>query len=1137
MSTPATTFPILFIKAIKYRAGYALYGNPPRWHKIAKHKPIPKKAPVVAHPHAAGEHEPAKLLTDDQWHQLKLPETNTNAPSYNKALENLKALSEAGNVTGILALKYGTNTYAKKLVHVANHLLTLHGSEHKVSIGQGAGSHPALQGKPADAAPVQPAPLEPKPNAPAKPEPKLESKPDAAPKVVSVSAELPPKHELGPAQVAVSAVDWRALKLPSENVNAKTVNKKLAALKEAASEGDAAKVAAMKFGVNTYGKKLAAAQAKVLAALGAAPAPAEAPKASKVEPTSPPAPAAHSITLHHTTDGHNKFYKMTVRGSAVTAHYGKIGAKGVKSTKEYASAQDALDAAHAMALSKQKKGYFKHDGGLPASAPDAPAPKVSSVKQTGPKEGDTKQGVDGMLVLKNGRWVKMGQQAKKMTAAQIGHVINAMSPGKHKFSSNAAGKAATAAAKAGDSAGMKVAYQKAIDGDWPFTSQHIKAVAVAMGVDVSAWPEALKFQSPAPASAPVDAGAVHPTMDGWKKVGDQKGSNSGGVYEAPDGTKYYVKFPKTPDHAHAEVLAAKLYELAGIKTAKTHIVQDGDRVGIASRWDDSVSHAVASLSKGKVKGIKSGFAVDAWLGNRDVVGEDFMNVMVDASGSPTRIDVGASLDFRAQGEKKEFGPTVGESTSLLDPKINAQTSAAFKGITKADIAAGVAKVAALSDSSIRSLVMAYGYGSDADKQKLADTLIARKEDLLKQYPGAKKKLVAKKTDMSWVRLNEGETVVEHGEKFGVQWAKIKVPAAGWDPTKIAPPPDFFKNGSQGPNGLWKSSHAHINEANNAAATLIHSTATTKELADTVEGLTFQPMDKSTGKLLPGALPMAKHPAAEIKEYFKQVTSELNAQTRSTYKVVHNGSFTQSYNNAAQSLATEFKPLDYEGFQDHAHKAADYLVLNKSAAAILPAPEQGMFQERNETTDPLLKAFKQESGKLFAALTSKEQKACKAYTGSSYANWNQALRSGDTKSGHFDSVQPMVKAFQKCAIDIPEGTVLWRGIGVGEDTYKSVVGAVIQDGSFQSCSFGDKPAFGGYSVWLKINVTNGVKGVHATNFSKFGSGEREVIIQNNVRYAVLSVTHHNNFVSSSGKSHGSKTIVELIALPHEGYTNG
>ena len=65
---------------------------------------------------------------------------------------------------------------------------------------------------------------------------------------------------------------------------------------------------------------------------------------------------------------------------------------------------------------------------------------------------------------------------------------------------------------------------------------------------------------------PAEASKLHPNavdVSKWKKVGPQLGSNPGGTYEDENGKKWYVKESKSDDHAKNEVLAGKLYELAG----------------------------------------------------------------------------------------------------------------------------------------------------------------------------------------------------------------------------------------------------------------------------------------------------------------------------------------------------------------------------------------------------------------------------------------------------------------------------------------------------------------------------------------------------------------------------------------------
>lgn len=119
---------------------------------VATPQPVPQPAPKV--PTAA----------PPSFEKAMLPATNTNAPSHNAKISQIKAAFDAGDEKAILALKLGTNTYAKKQVQVANDALAALGSVHQVAVGQAANSHPALTGGTAQAAPSAPKPA-PQPSA------------------------------------------------------------------------------------------------------------------------------------------------------------------------------------------------------------------------------------------------------------------------------------------------------------------------------------------------------------------------------------------------------------------------------------------------------------------------------------------------------------------------------------------------------------------------------------------------------------------------------------------------------------------------------------------------------------------------------------------------------------------------------------------------------------------------------------------------------------------------------------------------------------------------------------------------------------------------------------------------------------
>ena len=153
------------------QAGYFFQQG--RWHKFGDDKPAPKHVPVSSHPEAAGKFTPKQHFTDEQWAGLKLPESNVNAKTVNKKIDELKHYSDTGNISAILGMSIGSNYYGKQVAIIANKLLDMYGVAHQVSHGQKAGTHPAVAHK-GDTASLtnEPAKAEEKPKATTKPKAK-----------------------------------------------------------------------------------------------------------------------------------------------------------------------------------------------------------------------------------------------------------------------------------------------------------------------------------------------------------------------------------------------------------------------------------------------------------------------------------------------------------------------------------------------------------------------------------------------------------------------------------------------------------------------------------------------------------------------------------------------------------------------------------------------------------------------------------------------------------------------------------------------------------------------------------------------------------------------------------------------------
>lgn len=225
-----------------------------------------------------------------------------------------------------------------------------------------------------------------------------------------------------------------------------------------------------------------------------------------------------------------------------------------------------------------------------------------------------------------------------------------------------------------------------------------------------------------------------PSADQWQKVGGQKGSNPGGTYEDDEGERWYVKTPKTGEHVVQDLLANSLYHAAGIDVTTEKAVMLADKPSIASKIVPGqvlLSEASASKRQAARLNLREGFAVDAWLGNWDVVGLSEDNVLVSNTGKPVRLDTGGTLEFRAQGEKKTlFSGTVEEFDTLRDPKLNPQAAAVFKDMSSDELVASINKVLVISDQQIKEAVLQSGAGAH-----LAQVLIDRRNYLANKKAG------------------------------------------------------------------------------------------------------------------------------------------------------------------------------------------------------------------------------------------------------------------------------------------------------------------------------------------------------------------------------------------------------------------
>lgn len=213
-------------------------------------------------------------------------------------------------------------------------------------------------------------------------------------------------------------------------------------------------------------------------------------------------------------------------------------------------------------------------------------------------------------------------------------------------------------------------------------------------------------------------------VTGWTPISGRLGSNPGARYVDPDGVAWYLKIPRTPEHARSEVLAGQLYRVAGIAVPDVSLAVVGDRLGTASRWVRGTIVSPRTVSAD----LWPGFAMDCLLAAWDVTG--FGNIVQATDGSGVfRIDLGGCLAYRARGGLKgaAWGDTVGELSTLRDRRRNPAAAAVYSGMSDEDVRASAASVLALGDQTIADAVASVGLPAE-----LAARLVARRDDIARQ---------------------------------------------------------------------------------------------------------------------------------------------------------------------------------------------------------------------------------------------------------------------------------------------------------------------------------------------------------------------------------------------------------------------
>jgi len=221
----------------------------------------------------------------------------------------------------------------------------------------------------------------------------------------------------------------------------------------------------------------------------------------------------------------------------------------------------------------------------------------------------------------------------------------------------------------------------------------------------------------------------------WKKVGEQKGSNPGGLYEAPDKQRYYVKFYTDENQARTEFAANAVYKMLGVEMPELALRDWDGKLALVSRWRTDLKAMKAADMIVHPDDMARIFHASVLTKNWDVVGLEFDNVLVGKNGRLVMIDAGGSFKYRARGGAKAYEAAVDEVKTLRDARMNPQSASVFNAVFGKNVwleREGAEGLLNLNKAEVKKVFERAGFAK-AEAKDLTDTLWKRRQALIDRY--------------------------------------------------------------------------------------------------------------------------------------------------------------------------------------------------------------------------------------------------------------------------------------------------------------------------------------------------------------------------------------------------------------------
>ncbi len=199
-----------------------------------------------------------------------------------------------------------------------------------------------------------------------------------------------------------------------------------------------------------------------------------------------------------------------------------------------------------------------------------------------------------------------------------------------------------------------------------------------------------------PASAPQ---SLWPELAALKQIKSLGGSTGAMLVEAPDGRRFVMKRGASAEHLREEVAADALYQSLGVPVPAAQLYETAKGPVKLAEYIEGKTLSAATIAPYQEQ-IAQHFAADALLGNWDVAGLSYDNLLVDAGGKVWRVDNGGSLRFRAQGTKKTDAEWNGFATELWTLRDKAKNPVTANVFAKVDIYRAAEQIAKIDRTAL-----------------------------------------------------------------------------------------------------------------------------------------------------------------------------------------------------------------------------------------------------------------------------------------------------------------------------------------------------------------------------------------------------------------------------------------------------